>query len=1221
MYVEKKKEGRINMSNTKWTTDQERVIKTRDCNLLVSAAAGSGKTAVLVERIISMVMGKYGNEPIDIDNLLVVTFTRAAAGEMRERVLKALEEASLADPFNEHLRKQTTYIHNAKITTIDSFCADVVREYFSDIDLDPGFKVGDTGELKLMQSDAIAKVLEEYYQSGDKDFFRFVDEYSSAKSDSDVEEAILTLYNFASSYPNPRKWLENLCYMYKEENAGEWLEIIVNSLKEQLNECYNSAKMALELSRGQKFDKYENLLLEEKAYFEQMLAQEDFDKIGKLVKAISFGRMPVMKNLSEADALVKTRISNLRDGYKKAIKKLGTKYFGRSYEDIISDVTGCYPIVKVLVDLTLKFMDEYKNFKMDKDILDFSDLEHYALEILVTEDEEGNYTPTETARAISKDLYEIMIDEYQDSNLVQEIILNAVSGRGCNAPNVFMVGDVKQSIYKFRLARPELFLGKYDTYETIKDDTRDAEREDGKIILSSNFRSRYQVLNFCNMIFKQIMTKELGGISYDKENMLYPEFPYDKGDEDSYKTEILFVDTGADSEEEEFETETDGEESLDKIELEAALIADRIEELVNGNGFNGPLQVYDKSTKGMRDVKYSDIAILFRSTTGFGEVFTQVFMSKGIGVTTSLKDGYFDTFEIGAILDMLSVIDNPRQDIKLASVLRNVFRLSENMLSDIRIGREGSFYEAFYHYDGVYGNLIKDIKDKLNSYREMVSYKSIYDLICYIIEDTCFRQFISAMAVGEKRLANVEMLLEKARAYEDGPYNGLFNFVRYIEKLNKYKVEQGEANVANENDDTVKLMTIHKSKGLEYPVVFVAGMGKKMNMQDVTKKLVIHHELGIGINKIDVEKRLRYKTLLKEAIAHKITLENITEELRVLYVALTRAREKLIITGVGNVTKKLEKYEYLESVDTENYSPSLISSATSYMDFIMMSIIRKIDSHLYDFKPIRPETIVYNKLLKTAANDSYKDALIYWDKDKIYNANLRKEIEDIFSYEYAYKEECSIKSKMSISDIKHMFMKLEYEEEGLTEKIAYEKKNTEDIISSANGALRGNAYHRAFELFDYDKTIIDDSDIEEMLKDISSKGLIGDEEVSLINPTKFSKFAFSTLGQRMKKAYQDGKLYREKPFVMGIPACVIEPDKYKSKELVVVQGIIDAWFIEDGEIVVVDYKTDSVKNIKDLDARYRSQLEYYGKALSDMTGLKVKQLVIYSTKFDAELVL
>ncbi len=1217
MYVRRMQERRSSMSDTKWTREQERVIKTRDCNLLVSAAAGSGKTAVLVERIISMVKGSYGNEPVDIDNLLVVTFTRAAAGEMRERVLKALEEAALNDPLNEHLRKQTTYIHNAKITTIDSFCNDIVREYFSDIDLDPGFKIGDTGELKLMQSDAIGKVLEESYQVGDKDFFRFIDEYSSSKSDGDVEEAILTLYNFASSYPNPKKWLNNLCHMYKEENAREWLDIIVDNLKEQLSECQSSVNMAFDLSNLPAFDKYLKLFGEEKAYIEKMIETEEFDKLGRLVKGMEFARMPVLKGLSAEDELVKKRIANLRDGYKKTIKKLAAKFFGRSYEDIVRDVTGCYPLVRVLVDLTLKFMEEYKNIKADKDILDFSDLEHYALEILVKEDEEGNYIPTETAISISKDFYEIMIDEYQDSNLVQEIILNAVAGRGVNASNIFMVGDVKQSIYKFRLARPELFLGKYDTYKLIDRDDVDMQGKDGKIVLSSNFRSRAQVLDFCNMVFKQIMIKELGGIAYDEENMLYPKFPYEEADKDSYNTEILFVDTGADTEDE----DNGNDVPLDKIELEAALIGDRILEIIGNKGNSKPLQVFDKETKAMRDVRLSDIAILLRSTAGYGEVLTQVLMTKGIGVTTSLKDGYFDTFEIGAILDMLSVIDNPRQDIKLASVLRNMFRMSENMLSDIRIGKEGAFHEAFFDYNGIYGNLVEEIKDKINSYREMVSYTSIYDLICHILEDTSFRQFISATKASDKRIANVEMLLEKAKAYEAGPYNGLFNFVRYIEKLNKYNVEQGEANVAGENDNTVKLMTIHKSKGLEYPVVFVAGMGKKMNMQDVSKKLVIHHTMGIGLNKIDVDRRVRYKTLLKEAIGNKIMLENLSEELRVLYVALTRAREKLIITGVGNVTSKLEKYEHLEAINNMEFSASVISGATSYMDFILMSIIRGIDSKLYDFKTILPENIVYSKMVEVAATDSYKNALLHWDKDKVYNGDIRAQIEEIFSYEYAHKEECSIKSKMSISDIKHMFMKLEYEEEGLVDKVSYEKKNTEELISSANGALRGNAYHRALELFDYAREISDVADIEVMLKEILSKGLMDEESVSLINPTKLYRFASSELGERMKKAYSKGCLYREKPFVMGIPACQIEPDRYKSQELVVVQGIIDAWFIEDNSIVVVDYKTDSVNNIKDLDARYRSQLEYYGKALADMTGMHIKELVIYSTKFDSTLVL
>lgn len=1205
------------MSGTRWTDEQSRVIKTRDCNLLVSAAAGSGKTAVLVERIISMVLGQHGKEPVDIDKLLVVTFTRAAAGEMRERVLKALEAEAAKDPLNEHLRKQTTYIHNAKIATIDSFCGDVVKEYFSNIDLDPGFKIGDTGELQLMQSDAIATILEERYDSGDEDFLRFIDEYSSTRDDRDVEEAILTLYTYASSYPNPEKWLMSLCDMYKDENAHIWIDMVASSVKEQIKECAKAARNALELSRGQGFDKYEPVFEGECECIGKMLEAEGYDEIGKYVKAMDFVRMPIMKGLSSEDELVKKRISSLREGYKKNIKKLATKYFSRSYEDMVGDVTGSFAIVNTLVDLVLRFSKEYKRIKADKDLVDFSDLEHYALEILVTEDEEGNFIPTETALAMSKDFYEIMIDEYQDSNLVQEIILNAVAGRGVNASNVFMVGDVKQSIYKFRLARPELFLGKYQTYTTMNEDDTKLPDGNGKIILSSNFRSRYQVLDFANMIFKQIMVKELGGISYDKENMLYPKFPYEPGNEASYKTEILYIDTGEDKDED------DGleEEAVDKIELEAAMTADRILELVNGKNGEPPMMVFDKEVKGMRPIGMSDIAILLRSTARYAEVYTQVLMSKGITVTTSLRDGYFDTFEIGAILDMLSIIDNPRQDIKLVSVLRNIFGLSENMLSDIRIAGQGSFYEAFANYNGIYGSIILEIKEKLKSYRAMVSYTSIYDLICHIIEDTYFRQFISATNVGKKRMANVEMLLEKAKAYEDGPYSGLFNFVRYIEKLKQYKVEQGEANLTNENDDSVKLMTIHKSKGLEYPVVFVAGMGKKMNMQDASKKLVIHHTMGIGINKIDVDKRVKYKSLLKEVIGNQIKLENMAEELRVLYVALTRAREKLILTGVGNVSSKLEKYEFLNNESGVELSASLISGVTSYMDWIIMSTIRGIDEDLYEFKQISPTSIVYNKMVQVASTDSYKNALLNWDTKKVYDGDIRKQIEEIFAYEYMYNEECKLRSKMSISDIKHMFMKLEFEEEGLVEKVQYEKKNTEEMISSENGAKRGTAYHRALELFDYDLDITSDADVKSMLEDIVSKGLMSEEDIDLINCSKLNSFANSNLGIRMKNAYREGRLYREKPFVMGVPACVINPDEYKSEELVVVQGIIDAWFIEDDQIVVVDYKTDSVKSIKDLDARYRSQLEYYGDALAKITGKQIKELVIYSTKFDSELIL
>lgn len=1300
------------MAGTKWTDDQRKVIEVRDKNVLVAAAAGSGKTAVLVEHIISLVTGECGGEPIDIDKLLVVTFTNAAAAEMRERILKALEQKMKENPTSDHLRKQLTYIHNAKIATIDSFCKDVVKEHFNEIDIDPAFKIADSGDLALLQSDVLAELLEKNYAEGTKEFHHLIDVYSDSRSDKAIEDKIMTLYRFSQSYPNPEKWLDSLIEAYEMEEEDvkavgdignledksdgknvdnikstenvcnvtgaytsyKWFAIAMKTINMQIEDLVSKAEKAMETACESGLDKLPEFLSEEYECISRLTGIQDFDALGKAVKDFSFGRFPTLKGLSEEDTLVKDSIKGMRDEYKKALDKLGKKYFIRPLSEVLNDVKLCVPVVRELVRIVKEFSMMYRQAKLDKDMTDFSDIEHYALEILAKEDEEGNFVPTLTAQEMAEDYYEIMIDEYQDSNLVQEIILTSISKRGTGTSNVFMVGDVKQSIYKFRLARPELFLEKYDRYplgeygskrESLSDKEsginykyEDKENEINiesevikkltinenaeitefglksdceKIVLSKNFRSRHQVLDFCNDVFRQIMVKDLGGISYDEENMLYPgmEFPNESED---YKAEIMFVDM---DEEGVTASNEDSEDVPEKIELEAAMTAAKIKELMYG-GEREPLKVFDKETKELRPLRFGDIAILFRSTKAYADTYTEVFMAEGIPVYTALTEGYFDTFEISAILDMLSVIDNPRQDIKLAAVLRNIFGLSENMLADIKLGKEGSFYEAFESYEGIYLKRVLDIKSKILQYRKYASYKSIYDLICIIIEDTYLREFLMAAKAGEKRMANVEMLLQKAKNFEEGAYNGLFNFVRYIELMKKYKVEQGEANVSGENDDSVKLMTIHKSKGLEYPVVFVAGMGKRMNMSDVTKDLIIHHELGIGINRIDTDKRVKYKTLIKEAIAHKIKLENLAEELRVLYVALTRAREKLILTGVGRVTKKLDEYEKLAVRDRIELDAMTIEQAASYMDWIIMCIAHNYGNRHVKFNRVCPTDIFYKKLERTSLKDSAKKALLNWDCQKIYDGDIRKWLEDVFSSEYRYKEECGIRQKMSISDIKHMFMKMtadavdvdefpaqeisfgELGEKGMAQDDHFAKPGE---IGPSKGALRGTAFHRVFELFDYDKMSENEADMLEMMEKMVSKGLIDKESIELVDAKKMVAFSKTDLAKRMEKAHKSDLLFREKPFVMGIPACEIDKEKYNSKELVVVQGIVDAWFIEDNEVIVVDYKTDSVENIEDLEARYRSQLVYYGEAIKKITGREIKELVIYSVKFGKELVI
>ena len=1196
------------MADTKWTKAQREVIDVRDKNVLVAAAAGSGKTAVLVEHIISIVTGEGGKTPVDIDKLLVVTYTRAAAAEMRERVMLALQRKLKEMPEDTHIRNQLTYIHNAKIMTIDSFCNDVVRTYFNEIDIDPGFKIADNGDLELLKADVMSELLENKYAVGDEQFHRFVDTYSGSKSDSKIEDEIWSLYRYARSYPDPEKWLKSLYERYENgAKDNKWLDAVRAMIGSKLDGIKASARRILALAYDFGEEKIINLLSEECNRIFELELSEDFDENGNMLSSISFGRFPTIKGLSDADVLRKDAIKNGRADYKKSIETLVKKYYKRPYKDILEDMSICAPMVGQLGELTLEFDRMYRAAKLDKNMTDFSDIEHYALDILAKKQEDGSYIPTSVAKEMATDIYEIMIDEYQDSNLVQEIILNAVAGRGKGESNVFMVGDVKQSIYKFRQARPELFLDKYNRYPLTD------ESDNKKIVLSKNFRSRSQVLDCCNMIFEQIMVGGLGGIDYDDNNKLYNGMDFPEGADD-YKAEIMFVDTE--------ELKELDEEAPAKIELEAAMTLGKIKELVDGTKDKLPMQIYDKDMKCMRNLRYGDIAILFRSTKGYAEIYTDVFMQAGVPVHTTMSEGYFDVFEISVLLDMLSVIDNPRQDIKLAAVLKHIFGLTDNMLADIRCQTVGearvSFYEAFSKYDGVYKEYIDDIKYQLDQFRTAASYMSIYDLILYVLEATHFREFIMASKSGDKRMANVEMLLSKARKYEEGAYSGLFNFVRYIELMKKYNVEEGEANLSGENDDSVKIMTIHKSKGLEYPVVFVGAMGKKMNMADVSKSIIIHPDLGVGVDRVDTTRRLRYKTLIKESIGASIKSENLAEELRVLYVALTRAREKLILTGVGNVTKKRDEYAWLETVADKKIGVDTLCGATTYLDWMMMATARAYTEDYVRFNRISPRDIMYSKVQQTKQANWHKEALSNWDVDKLYNGDVRYKLDELFSYEYKYAEECHIRQKMSISDIKHMYMRMSADEERPAEEVHF---GNDSDTGPSKGALRGTAYHRVFELFDYDMDICGVEDIEVMMSNMVASGLIDQEGVDLVDATKVYEFAMSKTASDMRKAYKEGKLYREKPFVMGIPACEIEPDKYTSKELVVVQGIVDAWYDTKEGIVVVDYKTDNVECIEDLRARYESQLVYYGDAIMRIADRPIKELVIYSVKFNKELII
>ena len=1216
-----------------WTEEQSEVIHTRNKNILVSAAAGSGKTAVLTERILQLVMDT--EHPVDIDSLVVVTFTRAAAGEMRERILKALQKKS--DEYLEllnhgaekkeylerfqYLQRQLSFIHNARITTIDSFCMDIVRENFAELDIDPAFKIGEEGELTLLRADVMASVLEKHYEAADEDFLNFIDIYSSSRSDAEVEQMIDTLYQFAMSYPYPKQWILECAGSYEREEVSfeetDWYQALESYLNSQIEMISLDIEDCLKLIKEPDGPwAYEEAVLSDRVFIEQAKKAETYEERQKLFNAYSPQALS-RKKQAEADEKKKETVKAIRDDYKKLIRGIADKYFVKTKEEVLSDIEAVKRNILVLSKLVLDFMDEFAAAKREKNLVDFHDLEHFALQILVRQ-EEGTAVPTETALAIAKDISEIMIDEYQDSNYVQEMILMSISGAG-GRNNVFMVGDVKQSIYKFRMARPELFLEKYNRFE------RSGEGADRKIILSKNFRSRKTILEVTNQVFGKIMTKALGGIEYDSANALY--YGADYKSEDSL-IELLAADTSDYNNEDDSQAEL--EDDIDAKELEAEMAALRIREL-----YDGRFQVKDKATDTERAMRYSDVVILLRSMGGNAEVYERVFKSKGIPVKCPVKKGCFDSFEVKSVLEFLSIIDNPRQDIPLVAVLENIFRFTDEEIAQIKIaGGTASIYESILAV--LNSQETSALKEKLQSfygllleYRKKKTYLTIYDLINKILEDTGFEYFISAFPDGTMRLMNLAMLKEKASVYQQGSYSGLFNFIRYIEKNEQYEIVQETMSGAGE-EDAVTIMSIHKSKGLEFPIVIAAALGKKFNNEDAAKKVVLHQTLGMGMDRYDSERNIKSTTLMKRSIAAQITMENLAEELRVLYVAMTRAKEKLILVCSGRMKNKWAKYERLAQRSGERaFHINQILGAASYMDLLFMSLL---EGEEHKGRPDKGYTIqikTAQELAQTMVRIQYeeneeKKNLENWNAKYVYNQEIREQIQNSFSHQYPYQADIGLKAKVSVSDIKHKLMKMYDEESELAEEIQgieepvqpqFLKEKEEGSLS---GTSRGNAYHRVFQLLDYGRDLSDYHKVQTYLDELLEKKLISEEMRKSVRNKDILHFLNSQTGQRMKHAWEKGTLKREQQFVMGIPASMIN-EEYKGEETVLVQGIIDAYFEEDGKMCIVDYKTDYVENIKELDARYRAQLVYYGYAVERITGKEIKDRLIYSVKFGESL--
>ena len=1191
--------------SVEWTSEQKKVIDLRDRDILVSAAAGSGKTAVLVERIVNRIC--VDDPPVDIDRMLVVTFTKAAAAEMRERVSRAIEARLQKTPDDENLQKQATLVHNALITTIDSFCLFVVQNNFAQINLDPDFRIADPAELKLMLKDALSEVFEENYKRQDNEaFLNLVDTYSKGRSDAAVREMIEAIYHKAGSSSWPKKWISGLSGLYEVASVQEFeVSEVIKELTDYCRVLIYEAVQELEQARSLALntvglEKYAITLTDDLKLFEGLDEAEDYSSLQALVKKIAFGRIAIIKKF-DGDAKLKDRIKSMRDEAKKKVDGIQKKYFGMSIELMYEQLVRQKPFIEELIRLSLEFYEVMEAKKIKKRVFDFADIEHFALRILVDED---TLMPTETAKDFSEHFEEIMIDEYQDSNQVQEDLLRAVSGERHGKNNMFMVGDVKQSIYRFRMARPELFMEKYNLYTT--DDS-----EHQRIDLHKNFRSRTQVLDFTNDIFYKIMAADLGKVQYDDDAALYPGAGYPEADEDM-KPELLLVDY----KDEELSDIVEDEEG-DKVQIEALMIANRIKELMACG------KVTDKETGELRSPQYRDIVILSRSVASWGNTVSQVLKDCDIPAHVESNTGYFSSYEIQVILSMLRILDNPLQDIPMAAVLASpIVGLDDEELAQIKAFYPGESFaqaalkamagEADYEdeklrrFNEIYGRL-----------RAAVADTPIHELLYMILDETGFYSYASAMPAGKKRRQNIDMLIEMTVAYEKTSYKGLFHFVRYIDIQQKYEIDYGEADTAGENDDVVRIMTIHKSKGLEFPIVFVSGLGKGFNTQELKSDLVIHSDLGLGLVEKTKSPRTKRPSLVRNEIESRIKREDSGEELRVLYVALTRAKEKIILTGgISNAKKAFEKYRGNVNKG-QPISFGQRESAGCYLDWIIPAMLSYPDK--YTVSTVDATEFATRRAVDMASNDISKAALA--DRISKVSREITEKMAADFDFEYAYASDISKKSKYSVSELKHDSMVEKYDstekEAEIPEFLQEEKEiyvpsfeqNTTDINP---GTLRGTAMHRVMECMDF-KSIcgIDTSDsegvgtfVKQELDRMLEKGLIAEEMYKLVNPKLIEHFVASDVGERMAEAAARGDLFREKPFVMDYDG-------------VLVQGIIDAFWLENDKIVLLDYKTDRVNEAHELVDRYKTQLDLYADALGRIfsagdKNAEIKEKLIYS---------
>ena len=1349
-----------------FTQEQSMAIELHGRNILVSAAAGSGKTAVLVERIVRMVCDEA--HPVDIDRLLVVTFTNAAAAEMRERIATGISKRLTERPDSAHIQRQSTLLHNAQITTIDSFCLFLLRNHFNEIGLDPAFRIADEGEVRLMQGEALEELIEASYASGSEAFRYCVEYFCPGGRESVLEQHILNLSRYAASFPWPARWLEERKEDYgaasvEQMCASSYARWLREHLRRLLSGCVEKLERVQAICEAPDGPyMYGELVDRELEQLKALAACDSLEAYAVRLPAVSFGRLPAKKD--ESVSPIKRELAKaMRASVKDSIRDMEERYFATPLELAARQGAACAGPVGTLIDLVLEFDRRMQEKKQDRKVIDFSDMEHFALGILL-EGEGEEARPSAVALEYRQHFVEILTDEYQDSNLVQEYLLKAVSGEADGNFNRFMVGDVKQSIYKFRLARPELFLEKYNSYEgagvsmaegdaapegqtaaqagssggsqadeTVSEDygagqagSVEGLRADEavgpeapdlqggpvlpgsgcvRIDLARNFRSRLEVVDAVNDVFSRLMSQTVGGIPYDERAALYPGASYP--DNRGCGSELLLAE------------KPEKGDDLSAKQAEALVIAQEIKRM------RGSFSVTDRGTGGLRAARYSDMVILLRTNSGWDEEFKEVLEGQGIPVYITSKTGYFAATEVQELLQLLRVLDNPSQDIPLFGVMKSVFGgFSEEEAAIIRSSaKDCCLYEALKFFAREHGQWeeagsgsesrpdSKTVPDSeagkgskldglrkpdglqgegpdtdsailggkaagflrmIAKYRECTVYLPIRALLTKLIGDFGYLDYVTALPAGSRRRANVEMLLTRASDFENTSYFGLFHFIRYMEQLERYDVDYGGAELLDENADVVRIMSIHKSKGLEFPVTFVAGLSKRFNMQDVNQSLILDMDLGLGTDFVDPGRRVRNRTLRRMALAGKLREESLSEELRLLYVAMTRAREKLILTGVMEHAQ--ESWEQVREAGHKRLTYLDFMEAGSFLDFLL---------------PVLPHTCVQvtvQEQVREETEEIREQIHLYQKKEALERAEQFADQEagtrlaERLNAVYPFAVLSDLYTKTTVSELKIAAM-ADRDEAAFH---AFEEKEVQPYIpqfrrgeEKISGAVRGNAYHRVMELLDFQAVLgaAVDGDkaggtaageareaapgsgrpgevllqaqnpakagepaeipggvscpetyeayrqslrperlaavLRAFLEAEVESGRLSEEYLQAVRQRKIENFLQSPLAWRMWLAQRRGSLYREQPFVLGIDARRLKSD-FPETETVLIQGIIDVFFEEEDGIVLLDYKTDAISSMKELWNRYETQLDYYQEAVRKLSGKPVKERILYS---------